>query len=461
MISLIRDDHDFCFDTCYSMQYHHRKTTTGIDLYILETGAQINAEAEAMLQALHSRSVGGIRSHLQILAKKWATNFMSQFYVWYGHKSIGDCGSMTIFIEWCSMLAAKAIQDSKLYNGQEASTRYIDFSQQMMINPIKHSEGTKILEDQRLFYLELLPALQAQMLEMYPAEPDDDPKVHTKTINAKAFDIARGFLPAGCSTNLARHTTLRQVADRILHLRHHPLEEVRDIAHDLLQLCIEVYPSSFSDKQYEATEQYYNQVMQSYYHHNRDCPVFAVTHDGIDRDLLQQYHSAFTARPNNKTELPPYLDIAGTLTVEYLLDFWSFRDIQRHRAPSQRMPLLTADIGFHDRYLESVPQHLLSQTLSYLATLRDSISRLTDDHLLRQYYLPMGYQISNQLIGTIPALVYLSELRSSTYVHPTLRPIAHQIWQYLIDMYDISLFMDRAPDGFDIRRGNHDIEIKV
>ncbi len=70
MISLIRDDHDFCFDTCYSMQYHHRKTTTGIDLYILETGAQINAEAEAMLQALHSRSVGGIRSHLQILAKK-------------------------------------------------------------------------------------------------------------------------------------------------------------------------------------------------------------------------------------------------------------------------------------------------------------------------------------------------------------------------------------------------------
>jgi len=32
------------------------------------------------------------------------------------------------------MLAAKAIQDSKMYNGQEASTRYIDFSEQEMIN---------------------------------------------------------------------------------------------------------------------------------------------------------------------------------------------------------------------------------------------------------------------------------------------------------------------------------------
>jgi hypothetical protein len=28
------------------------------------------------------------------------------------------------------MLGAKAIQDSKLYNGQEASTRYVDFSKQ-------------------------------------------------------------------------------------------------------------------------------------------------------------------------------------------------------------------------------------------------------------------------------------------------------------------------------------------
>ena len=65
---------------------------------------------------------------------------MSQFYVGYGHKSIGDCGSITIFIEGCSMLAAKAIQDTKLYNGQEASTRYIDFSQQAMINPL----GTEI-----------------------------------------------------------------------------------------------------------------------------------------------------------------------------------------------------------------------------------------------------------------------------------------------------------------------------
>lgn len=50
------------------------------------------------------------------------------------------------------------------------------------------------------------------------------------------------------------------------------------------------------------------------------------------------------SRPNEKTELPAFLDSIGTLTYEYQLDFGSFRDVQRHRAPFQRMPLLTTDL---------------------------------------------------------------------------------------------------------------------
>jgi thymidylate synthase ThyX len=121
------------------MPHHHHITPSGINIFLLNTSAHIDAEAEAMLQALHSRSTGGLLEHLKVLEKRGAANFMSQFYVGYGHKSIGDCGSMTIFVEGCSMLAAKAIQDSKLYNGQEASTRYIDFSKQAMVNPL-HTE---------------------------------------------------------------------------------------------------------------------------------------------------------------------------------------------------------------------------------------------------------------------------------------------------------------------------------
>ncbi|MBP7885124.1 hypothetical protein KAZ93_03095 [Patescibacteria group bacterium] len=66
------------------------------------------------------------------------------------------------------MLGAKAIQDSKLYNGQEASTRYVDFSQQPMINPLGTTEGNDILESQREFYLSLLDPLKTYITELYP-----------------------------------------------------------------------------------------------------------------------------------------------------------------------------------------------------------------------------------------------------------------------------------------------------
>src|SRR5262245_12045885 len=102
---------------------------------VLDTGAVIGPEAEAMLQALHSRSIGGLESHLKIVAEKGPDNFMKNFYVGYGHKSIGDCGTASLFIEGVSMLAAKAIQDWALYSGQESSTRYIDYKVQPLKNP--------------------------------------------------------------------------------------------------------------------------------------------------------------------------------------------------------------------------------------------------------------------------------------------------------------------------------------
>jgi len=104
-----------------------RKTAGGAEITVLDTGAVLSPEDVAMLQALHSRSSRGIHGHLEALAKRGSGNFMDTYYIGYGDKSIGDCGTTTIFIEGVSMLVAKAIQDWSLYSGQEASTRYIPF----------------------------------------------------------------------------------------------------------------------------------------------------------------------------------------------------------------------------------------------------------------------------------------------------------------------------------------------
>ena len=72
----------------------------------------------------------------------------------------------------------------------------------------------------------------------------------------------------------------------------------------------------------------------------------------------------------------------------------------------------------------------------------------------------MWYNVTNELVWTLPALIYLIELRSTKFVHPTLRKIAHLMWNYLQHKYNIKLFLDNEWVEFDIRRWKQDIILK-
>lgn len=431
----------------------------GGKIVVLDNGAILNAEATAMLQALHSRSTEGIDGHLKVLAERGPEKFMSTYYVGYGHKSIGDCGTAIVFVEGISMLAAKAIQDSKLYNGQESSTRYIDFAAQTFINPAGSAAGSELLEHWRTFYLKAVSAMKAALPARYPRGEDEKEVIYDKAIAARAFDITRGFLPAGASTNLAWSTTLRQFADRVVELRHHPLTEVQEIAASLEAALLLAYPNSFSAKRYEATEEYKATTAAHYYHHDATCPAIALVRDGVDRAAINTYREMIAARPP-KTELPKWLGVYGEAAFAFTLDFGSFRDIQRHRAITQRMPLLTDEIGFHPWYLEELTPELREEAVSLLASQKAAIADLALDPATTQYYLPMGYQISNYLSGDLPALTYLVELRAQSLVHPTLATCASEMATLLTDTYSdigLTLHLDPDPGRFNVQRGEQDI----
>ena len=436
------------------------KTKNWATIFILNKWEVIDSENEAMLQALHSRSIWWIKEHLKILEEKWSDKFMSSFYVWYWHKSIWDCGSMTIFIEWISMLAAKAIQDSKLYNWQEASTRYIDFSEQEMINIIWNEKWNLILEKQRNFYLEILPIIEENLKKIFSKKEEEKQWMYDKAIKAKAFDIARWFLPAWTSTNLAWHSNLRQIADRILYLRNHPLQEVKDIAETLQEALIKKYPNSFSHKKYEETENYVKNISNNYYYHNKNTNTIKILTDNIEKKELEKHIEIYNSRPNSKTELPVWLNNDWIIKCEFLLDFGSFRDLQRHRAINQRMPLLTDELWFNEWYFSQLPVKILKKTKKYLEELKNLTNKLNLSKEERQYYIPMWYNISNQISWTLPAMIYMLELRSTQFVHPTLRLIAQNIWKYLEKTHKIKLFVEHTNYDFDVNRGKHDIILK-
>lgn len=429
----------------------------------LETGALIDAEAEAMLQALHSRSIGGIKAHLKKLASKGVKDFMAQFYVGYGHKSIGDCGTGTIFIEGVSMLAAKAIQDWMLYAGQEASTRYIDFSTQAFLNPGNTDLGAWIQESWRVFYLRAVSQLEEHLNTLHPRQEGEDEGVYKKAIKARAFDVARAFLPAGATTNLAWHSNLRQFADHMMHLRHHPLEEVREVTRAIEVVCNQRYPNSFGHKRYDATEKYNEDWMNSDYyftpHEKFWSPDVRLVMDSVDRGLLSEYEGYLPHPP--KTELPKQMAECGTMRFEFLLDFGSFRDIQRQRSIVQRMPLLTTDYDIHPWYWQQLPEKLIHELDELISKQGGAILGLgICDPTEKQYYIPMGYQVPCRISGDLPALVYVTELRASKMVHPTLHERALQLADVLLERFGslgLNLHIDREMGRFDIKRGTHDI----
>ena len=444
-----------------NLNHHQTQIKGGGHVIVLDTGAVIGPESAAMLQALHSRSTGGLLGHLKILSEKGSDNFMKNFYVGYGHKSIGDCGTVSIFVEGISMLAAKAIQDWPLYSGQEASTRYIDFQTQPFKNPIGTKEGEEILESLRTFYIESLEPTKEHVKKQFPRQEGESESIYNKAIAARAFDILRGFLPAGSTTNLAWHTNLRQAADKIMILRHHPLEEVKNVAEAIEATLIAALPNSFGHKRYEETEKYNEYWMQTdYYYHNKNCPDFKIVNNSINSDLLPR--EVLEKRPP-KTELPRHFAEAGTIQFEFLLDFGSFRDLQRHRAVTQRMPLLTTEIGFEPWYLSELPEDVRAKAESFLKTQAQKIKALSVSKEEAQYYTPMGYKVSNRLTGNIPTLVYLVELRATRFVHTTLRNVARKMADTLVELFGkngLVLHLDEERDRFDIKRGEHDIVLK-
>jgi len=414
----------------------------------------------AMMQALYSRSPQSVTEHAEKVRQSGSGSFMEKFYVGYGHMSIADCGSTTLFIEGVSMLADKAIQDWQMYSGQETSTRYIDMSKQAIIDPVGTEKSKEILDRWMHFYISNQDKVVEHLKKKYPRKPEENEAVYEKAIKARAFDSLRGFLPAGITTQLSWHTNLRQAWDKLSLLRHHPLLEVGDIAEQMLARLKEKYAHSFSHPLEKYQEMYREYAVQKYtYYSSEQQPQFSID-TNIDAEELAQYKDLIFWRPE-KTGLPNFLAEMGTVTFEFPLDFGSFRDIQRHRNGVCRMPLLTTKRGFHHWYIEQLPDDLAQQARELIAQQSEAIESLYATPEVKQYYIAMGYLVDCKVTYGLPAAVYVTELRSGRPVHPTLRKIAHKMHYALIEKFPfLRLLSDLELDDWDVRRGLQDITEK-
>lgn len=421
---------------------------------------EFNPEDAAMMQALYSRSPKSVTEHVEKVKASGSGKFMETFYVGYGHASIADCGSTTIFIESVSILGDKAIQDWQLYSGQETSTRYIDMGKQAIIDPLAIPESKSILDNWMNFYISNQEKIQQHLRSKYPRQENEDEGVYLKAIKARGFDIMRGFLPAGITTQLSWHTNLRQAWDHLALLRYHPLPEVQEIAQNILSKLKEKYSHSFSHQLYETQEQYREETTKKYtYFAPEKTSEFTVT-STINPEELKKYQTAIDNRPL-KTSLPNILGDLGTLTFKFPLDFGSFRDLQRHRSGLCRMPLLTTELGFNSWYLEQLPTDLRQAADKLIQEQTAAINSLDASPEIKQYYIALGFNVACHFTFPLPAAIYTTEMRSNRTVHPSLRKVAHQMHQGILNLFpNLKLYSDLELDDWDVRRGLADITQK-
>ncbi len=441
----------------------------------------VSPEDVAMLQALYSRSAESSSIHLEKVRKSGSGKFMSSYYVGYGHKSIADCGSTTIFVENVSLLAAKAIQDWPLYSGQETSTRYIDMSSRDIIDPIGSLLSEKILSRWMSFYTKHQSMVGEIVKARHPILETDNAATYEKAVEARVFDIMRGFLPAGITTQLSWHTNLRQAGDHLALMKHHPSPEISSIAKSILLALHKKYSSSGFDSHTAAVSgigtvasderlKWEREMVEAYAYQPEMVPSTAryekypdsvmIILSGAIKDEVKQHQTIISSRPKGCV-LPHFMSDFGQISWNFLLDFGSFRDIQRHRNGVCRMPLLTLDRGFEPWYLEQLSTELREEAVKLLQEQEEDINKVTDDLILRQYYIALGYRVETDVTYGLPASIYAMELRSGKTVHPTLRKKIHKMIETFKDrLPNVPLHVDLDPSDWDVRRGTQTIAAK-
>lgn len=402
----------------------------------------LHPETRAMLQAFYSRSYMGIEERLQDLgeSEEKIKAALKKYYVGYGHASVGELASITIFFEDVSMLAAKAIQDNPLYNGQESSTRYIDYSNQKFISPYGEDDTFFNFWGERFreFYIRALPKTIEYIKSKYP---DTGDRSYDKTVKAKAFDVVRGFLPAGFATNVAWTGSLRNIGEHLRKLINHPLNEVKDIAYQTYKQLLQEFPNSFR----ELRGSDINPEIEKF---------FYLRQEGSSSEFSSEFTTVTTSEYNKHNTLYKCV----RLNSDHLLDFASWRDLQRHRNMVSFMPLLTTKLGFSNFYIDNLPEDMREEARSLIAEIDLSLSLfegLKDEN--KQYVIPMGFLCNIMIDMDLHQAVYLAELRSSKTVHPTLRVWAQELGKFLKNKFDISAKVDYDEESWTLKRGTQDI----
>lgn len=207
----------------------------GTDVYAVH-GADPEVLAYAM--AKYSRSALTLRESLAEISAQRAEQFLNTFYFQYGHRSIADLAHVAFAVERLSLLAAIVLVDEPRWDGQERSTRYQNFRKSGYYTPAFESpedtaEYTATADALFLGYTEVGEGMLLELKAHTPRPEGMDEAAYTRTLRARAYDMARYLLPLATNTSLGQITNARTLEGQIARLLGSEYGEIRDLGEKL------------------------------------------------------------------------------------------------------------------------------------------------------------------------------------------------------------------------------------
>jgi thymidylate synthase ThyX len=208
------------------------------DVYAIH-GADPEVLAYAM--AKYSRSSLTMKESLAEISSQRAEQFLNTFYFQYGHRSIADLAHVPFAIERLSLLAAISLVDETRWDGQERSTRYQNFRTSGWFTPTftgpdaaeRTAAYTAAVEALFAAYDRTGAAMLEALKQAIPCPAEMKEDAYTRTLKARAFDVARYLLPLATNTSLGQIVNARTLETQISRLLSSEYAEIRGLGEKL------------------------------------------------------------------------------------------------------------------------------------------------------------------------------------------------------------------------------------
>jgi thymidylate synthase ThyX len=443
------------------------------------------ADPETGIEAI----AAGLAGDDPLVDLRRAEGLYQRVFFEYGDDSVAQLGGVHLACEQASNLLTKVLEWGRLAAYLEQSTRYMGYDVRLgdryryftppeISRTSLASDYAGFMEDSFETYSRLAAAMTTYFKESFPRSPDDPASVWNASIRAKAYDTARGLLPASTLSNVGIYASGQAYEMALLRMQAHPLEEVRTYGGWMLVELRKVIPSFLTRVDLEDRGRAWSEYLASTRGSLEElatasakssavgeselsveltdwdpeaelklaaAALYAVS-ESSDAELLAHVRSlsstdrsriiaALVGKRGNRRHKPGRAMERTSYRFDVTCDFGAFRDLQRHRLMTIEWQRLTTRLGYQvPPELEDAGQKTAFVDLADRAGALYERVRAELGAEVAQYVVPFAYQIRFVMEMNAREALHLIELRTQPAGHPTYRAVCDEMHRQIAEV---------------------------